>query len=329
MKSAPGSGRAVRWRMPPICAAVSCGFSAEHQPDDAGDVAGSPCSCRVIAIQRSPAAKPFAATMSVPGAAMSGFSRPSRVGPWLLVMLIRRARLVEVRDGDDPRAAGERADRRVVDDRALGEERRERPRLALADPADAARVVALDPARGSGRRAPRRPISRTSHCPARDADDCGLAQQRAQVDGDVVRAVGRVVELVVDAEEAAVRELAVLDELARLDRPPSTRRPGGLTCTAKRSCAPYQISSSFSERSTMPLPTTFHSMSATSSRAAIAPARVDAAHDLADVVLVLGALLAGVAGGDADAAAGPRERRVDPAGDRGSSRRARGRWCPG
>src|SRR5215203_2109275 len=31
---------------------------------------------------------PLAARMSVPGAAISGLDRPSRVGPWLLVMLI-------------------------------------------------------------------------------------------------------------------------------------------------------------------------------------------------------------------------------------------------
>ena len=36
--------------------------------------------------------KPLAATMSVPGAAMSGLGRPSRVGPWLEVMCaLRRA----------------------------------------------------------------------------------------------------------------------------------------------------------------------------------------------------------------------------------------------
>ena len=35
--------------------------------------------------------KPLAATMSVPGAAMSGLYRPSRVGPWLLVMWMRSA----------------------------------------------------------------------------------------------------------------------------------------------------------------------------------------------------------------------------------------------
>ena len=47
--------------------------------------------------------------------------------------------------------------------------------------------------------------------------------------------------------------------------------PGGLIWTAKRSCGPYQISSSFSERSAMPLPTTFHSMSTPSSRAPTRP----------------------------------------------------------
>jgi hypothetical protein len=34
-------------------------------------------------------ANPLAAKISVPGAATSGFGRPSRVGPWLLDMLIR------------------------------------------------------------------------------------------------------------------------------------------------------------------------------------------------------------------------------------------------
>jgi hypothetical protein len=40
----------------------------------------------VIAIQGSSGcAKPLAATISVPGAAISGLLRPSRVGPWLLL----------------------------------------------------------------------------------------------------------------------------------------------------------------------------------------------------------------------------------------------------
>ena len=70
-------------------------------------------------------ANPFAATMSVPGAATSGFERPSRVGPWLLVMLIRLEWLVEVRHRDRVLAAGERRDRCVVDIGSLREERRE------------------------------------------------------------------------------------------------------------------------------------------------------------------------------------------------------------
>ena len=47
--------------------------------------------------------------------------------------------------------------------------------------------------------------------------------------------------------------------------------PGGFTWTEKRSAGEYQISSSFSDRSAIPLPTTFHSISAVSSRAAIVP----------------------------------------------------------
>ena len=39
----------------------------------------------------------------------------------------------------------------------------------------------------------------------------------------------------------------------------------------KRSCAPYQISSSFSETSSMPSPTTVHSISTSSPRAGIRP----------------------------------------------------------
>src|SRR5215207_3020833 len=46
----------------------------------------------LIAIQGSSVpAKPLAATTLLPGAATSGFSRPSLVGPWLLVDAIRRA----------------------------------------------------------------------------------------------------------------------------------------------------------------------------------------------------------------------------------------------
>jgi hypothetical protein len=46
---------------------------------------------------------------------------------------------------------------------------------------------------------------------------------------------------------------------------------GGRTKTSKRSCAPYQISSSFSDTSASPLPTTIHSMSLTRPLAGIWP----------------------------------------------------------
>src|SRR5215831_17727696 len=43
----------------------------------------------VMATHRSSApANPFAAMISVPGAATSGLKRPSRVGPWLLEILM-------------------------------------------------------------------------------------------------------------------------------------------------------------------------------------------------------------------------------------------------
>src|SRR6185436_4801153 len=54
-------------------------------------------------------------------------------------------RLVEVGDGDDALPARQRRDRRIVDRRALGEERGEAPRLARPDAPELARVVALDP----------------------------------------------------------------------------------------------------------------------------------------------------------------------------------------
>ena len=48
---------------------------------------------------------------------------------------------------------------------------------------------------------------------------------------------------------------------------------GGFTATENRSCEPYQISSSFSDMSSMPSPTTVHSMSSASPLAAICPPR--------------------------------------------------------
>ncbi len=159
---------------------------------------------------------------------------------------------VEVRDGDDAGPAGERADGRAVDERLLREERRERPRLAVADAAERARVVALDPAVEA-------PVAHLvadqAHQPlaGRRAHDPGLAELGAQVDRDQVGAVGGVVEVVVDAQERCRPAAGGSRCTRRGARPRSTRPPGGFTCTEKRSCGPYQISSSFSETSHDPV----------------------------------------------------------------------------
>ena len=96
--------------------------------------------------------------------------------------------------------------------------------------------------------------------------------------------------------------------------------PGGFRMvTAKRSWAPYQISSSFSDGSAMPLPTTPHSKSALEAGGRQPAPRVDASHDPADVVGGLALLLTGIAGRDGDGAARGREDTVDPAADGGAA----------
>jgi hypothetical protein len=77
--AAPPGGKRVRARR-------------QHVEDRSGILAQSAGGTRVpvISVHRSSRpAKPFAATIRVPGAATSGLYRPSRVGPWLLEMLIR------------------------------------------------------------------------------------------------------------------------------------------------------------------------------------------------------------------------------------------------
>src|SRR5262245_29064810 len=84
----PGSGRAVRWIMPSICAAVSFGCVASinaQTPQTYGLAMLVPVIATHALVGSENA---LAATMFVPGAATSGLERPSRVGPWLLVMWI-------------------------------------------------------------------------------------------------------------------------------------------------------------------------------------------------------------------------------------------------
>ena len=52
-----------------------------------------------------------------------------------------------------------------------------------------------------------------------DADDLVLRKERAQIQADVVQSIGGVIDLVVHAQHRAVFDQAVLDVLARLDRP--------------------------------------------------------------------------------------------------------------
>ena len=86
---APANGRAVRWRMPRHWAAVRSGFFASISPSTPVTY-GLAMLVPDMAIHGSPdPLNPLAARMSVPGAAISGLERPSRVGPWLLVTFIR------------------------------------------------------------------------------------------------------------------------------------------------------------------------------------------------------------------------------------------------
>ena len=304
----------MRLRMPPIWAEVSRGLSASISP-------ATPATCGLAMLVPVIADPALLGVERLRGDDLGSRRRDVR----LLALVARRSlaardvdpavRLVQVRDGHDARAAGERADRRRVDERPLGEERWERPGVALPDPADAPRVVPLDPAVEAAvahlvADQPDQPL------PGHDAHDGGLPQLRAQVDGDQVRAVRRVVELVVDAEEAsrprsrrfsmnsygftdlgpvAVRRLHLHRE-AVLGAVPDLELVLGEVDDPVADDVPLDVVHELARRD--------------------AAARVDAAEDPAGVVLVLGTLLAGVPGRDADAAARARERRVDPAGDR-------------
>jgi hypothetical protein len=130
--------------MPAICAAVSRGSSASIRAATPA-TSGLAILVPVIATQRrSGEAKPRAATISVPGAAISGLCRPSRRAvAGRAVHTLRR--LFAVADGDDAIPAGERVDRRAVDVAARREIGREAPRLHIADTPQRASVVTLDP----------------------------------------------------------------------------------------------------------------------------------------------------------------------------------------
>ena len=139
------AGCAVRCMIPRIWAAVRSGCTASISPTTPATY-GLAMLVPVIADPRSSApANPLAATMSVPGAATSGLERPSRVGPWLLEMLMRSR--VSSRLATEmtrwPQASELTESRRRW---SLGEERREAPSLLRPDAADLLRIVALDPA---------------------------------------------------------------------------------------------------------------------------------------------------------------------------------------
>src|SRR5687768_2147596 len=114
-------------------------------------------------------------------------------------------------------AAAERTHRGAVHHRAFGEERWKRPDLLRTQLPGWTWIVPFDPAVEAAV-AYLASVHTDGPGAGGHADDRIGAQVRAQVHADVVGAVGRVIELVVDADEAAVVEAPVLDELARLHR---------------------------------------------------------------------------------------------------------------
>src|SRR5262249_9109778 len=126
------------------------------------------------------------------------------------------ANFVEIGDGDDAITAGKGAHRGAVDIRLVGEKGRKAPQRVGSQWSDLLRVVTFDPGMEAAV-APflaadtNEPGSRT------DADDGRRGQLRAQIDRDRVRAVGGVVELIVNADEAAIGQTAILDKLPGFD----------------------------------------------------------------------------------------------------------------
>ena len=274
----------------------------------------------VISIHGCARSKPRAATTSVPSAPTSGLKRPSRVGPRLDVTWAALRADVDVGHREDPLRAGERADHAVVGVGAGREERRVAP-AAPVRTGDAARVVALDPGvvaavahDGAGEAHP--PLARRDRADLAPAAVVDRAEERGQHDRDPVRAVGRVVGLAVDAQHGPVVEHLVADRARPARIGPIHAPPGGRTSTSKRSCGPYQISISFSETSATSSPTTTQPSSWRRPVRGERAAGVDPARDEPRRRAATRLDLAGVAGGDRHAAAGRRERVVDPAGHR-------------
>jgi hypothetical protein len=168
----------VRLRMPVICAPLSCGLAASISPITPATY-GLAMLVPLISTHRSgPAPNPFAARIAVPAAAMSGFWRPSRVGPWLDVTLIRRP-------------ASSRLATATIRCPQASELIVERSTIERSEKNDGNSHVSRDPLRPIGRGSSRsihawyepsrtsRPISRTSHSPARTptgsaSRSCGL-----------------------------------------------------------------------------------------------------------------------------------------------------------
>ena len=127
--------------------------------------------------------------------------------------------LIQIGNRDDSVPTSKRGYSRVVNHRCFREIRRKRPEFLVADDLELMRVVAFDPAIEF-------PVTyrdaMQSHDPRAgcDADNRIGLEVRTEIDCNVVRPVRRMMNLVIDTEEAfvlALGEPPILDELQRTD----------------------------------------------------------------------------------------------------------------
>jgi hypothetical protein len=121
--------------------------------------------------------------------------------------------IIQIRDRDDSLTAGQRANGGVINVGARGEIRGKSPCLSLSHRADRTRIIALDPAVIA-------PVAhiqpRQAHRPGsrRDTGNRGLHEGR-KIDADIIGAVGRMIEFIVNTENRAGGETPVFDELTK------------------------------------------------------------------------------------------------------------------